>query len=189
MFCVQELTFLAHSLTANGIKPDKIKVRAVLEMPVPENKSDLRRFMGMTTYLGKFLPNLSSVSAPLRHLLQDDVAWNWTEQHKLSFEWIKKLITQSPVLKYFNPALDTKISVDASKTGLGAVLLQKRDNNWFPVAYASRAMTPSEKNYAQIEKETLAILFGTHRFHDYLYGNRFTESLIINLCNQFFQNQ
>ena len=89
VFCVQELTFLGHILAANGIKPDEINVRAVLEMPVPENKLDLCRFMGMTTYLGKFLPNLSSVSAPLRHLLQDDVAWNWTEQHELSFECIK----------------------------------------------------------------------------------------------------
>ena len=76
VFCVQELTLLGHTLTANGIKPNEIKVRAVLEMPVPENKPDLRRFMGTTTYLGNFLPNLSSVLAPLRYLLQDDVAWN-----------------------------------------------------------------------------------------------------------------
>jgi hypothetical protein len=67
-----------------------------MEMPVPENKSDLRRFMGMVTYLGKFLPNLSTVSAPLRHLLQDNIKWNWTEQHESALESIKKLITQSP---------------------------------------------------------------------------------------------
>jgi hypothetical protein len=173
VFCVQELKFLGHTLTAYGVKPDEVKVRAVMEMPVPENKSDLRRFMGMVTYLGKFLPNLSTVSALLRHLLQDDIKWNWTEQHESALESIKKLIMQSPVLKYFDPKLDTKISVDASETGLGAVLLQKHGDDWFPIAFASRAMTIRVKNYAQIEKETLAIVFGTHRFHDYSYGKRF----------------
>jgi hypothetical protein len=175
VFCEQELKFLGHTLTAYGLKPDEVKVRAVMEMPVPQNKSDLRRFMGMVTYLGKFLHNLSTVSALLRHLLQDDIKWNWTEQHESALESIKKLIMQSPALKYFDPKLDTKISVDASKTGLGAVLLQKHGDDWFPIAFASRAMTISVKNYAQIEKETLAIVFGTHRFHDYLYGKRFNS--------------
>jgi hypothetical protein len=127
----------------------------------------------MVTYLRTFLPNLSTVSAPLRHLLQDDIKWNWTELHESALESIKKLITRSPVLKFFDPKLDTKISVDASKTGLGAILLQKHGDYCFPIAYASRAMTISEKNYAQIEKETLAIVFGTHILHDYLYGKRF----------------
>ncbi|CAB4026741.1 Transposon Ty3-G Gag-Pol poly [Paramuricea clavata] len=104
---LEELKFRGHTLTACGVKPDEVKVQAVMEMPVPENKSDLRRFMGMVTYLGKFLPNLSTVSAPLRHLLQYDIKWNWTEQHEPALESIKKLITQSPILKYFDPKLVT----------------------------------------------------------------------------------
>ncbi len=74
---------------------------------------------------------------------------------------------KSSRLRYFDQKLDKKLSVDASKSGLGAVLLRKHENKWFSVAYASWAMTSSEKNYAQIEKETLAIGFGTDRFHDY----------------------
>ena len=167
VFCVQQLTFLGHTFTANGVKPDESKINAILNMPIPENKHELRRFMGMVTYLGKFLPNLSTISTPLRHLLQDDIEWKWTEQCVSALESIKKLITQSPILRYFDPKLDTKLSVDASKSGLGAVLLRKHENKWFSVAYASWAMTSSEKNYAQIEKETLAIGFGTDRFHDY----------------------
>lgn len=118
--------------------------------------------------------------------MQEDVEWSWTEQHDLAVDIIKKLITQSPVLKYFDPKLETKISADASKTGLGAVLLQKHDNDRFPIAYASRAMTSSEINYAQIEKETLAIVFGTDRFHDYLYGKKFT---VESDHKQFLQSQ
>ena len=174
IFGVQQLTFLGHTITAKGVKPDGSKVNAIMEMPMPQCKQDLRRFMGMVTYLGKFLPNLSSVSAPLRELLQEDVLWHWNDNHTSAFEDIKTLITQSPVLKYFDPKLETKVSVDASQSGLGGVLLQKHDGNWFPVAYASRALTSSERNYAQIEKETLAIVFCTQRFHEYLYGLQFT---------------
>ena len=173
VFGVQQLKFLGHTFTKNGIKPDESKVKAILEMPHPQSKQDLRRFMGMVTYLGKFLPNLSTISTPLRQLLQENILWHWTDEHSSAIQSIKKLITHSPVLKYFDPKLDTKLSVDASKSGLGGVLLQKHDSDWFPVAYASRAMTPCERNYAQIEKETLAVVFGTEKFHDYLYSKRF----------------
>ena len=129
-------------------------------MPHPRSKEDLRRFMGIATYLGKFLPNLSTISTPLRQLLREDTLWHWTDQHSSAIESIKKLITQIPFLKYFDPKLDTKLSVDASKSGVGGVLLQKYDNDWFPVAYASTAMTPCERNYAQIEK-----VVSTETFH------------------------
>ena len=130
VFGVQQLKFLGHTFTKNGIKPDESKVKAILEMPHPQSKQDLRRFMGMVTYLGKFLPNLSTISAPLRQLLQEDILWHWTDEHSSAIQSIKKLITQSPVLKYFDPKLDTKLSVDASKSGLGGVLLQKHDSDW-----------------------------------------------------------
>ena len=124
VFGVQQLKFLGHTFTKNGIKPDESKVKAILEMPHPQSKQDLRRFMGMVTYLGKFLPNLSTISTPLRQLLQEDILWHWTDEHSSAIQSIKKLITQSPVLKYFDPKLDTKLSVDASKSGLRGVLLQ-----------------------------------------------------------------
>ena len=76
------------------------------------------------------------------------------------------MITKAPVLKYFNPKRPIKLSVDASSKGLGAVLLQ--DNH--PIAYASKAFTTCQQNYAQIEKELLAIVFGCNKFHDYVYG-------------------
>ena len=120
----------------------------------------------MLTYLGKFIPNLSTVASPLRTLLEKNVEWHWHTEQANSFLSLKKLITTAPVLKYFNPSKPTKLSVDASSKGLGAVLLQ--DNH--PIAYASRALTMCQQNYAQIEKEMLAVVFGCTRFHEYIFG-------------------
>jgi len=120
----------------------------------------------MVTYLAKFIPNLSQTASPLRALLEKDVEWHWTQQQAMSFESLKKLITEAPVLKYFDPTKPVKISVDSSSKGMGAVLLQDEH----PVAYASKALTSSQQNYAQIEKEMLAIVFGCTRFHEYIFG-------------------
>ena len=160
------ITYIGHILSKDGLKPDPKKTDAILKMPCPENKDDLQRFLGMLTYLGKFIPNLSTVASPLRTLLEKNVEWHWHTEQANSFLSLKKLITTAPVLKYFNPSKPTKLSVDASSKGLGAVLLQ--DNH--PIAYASRALTMCQQNYAQIEKEMLAVVFGCTRFHEYIFG-------------------
>ena len=135
-------------------------------MPCPENRDELQRFLGMLTYLGKFIPNLSHIASPLRTLLERNVKWYWQPEQVKSFLSLKELITTAPVLKYFNSSRPTKLSVDASCKGLGAVLLQ--DNH--PIAYASRALTTFQQCYAQIEKEMLAVIFGYTRFHEYTFG-------------------
>ena len=143
-------------------------------MPSPRDKSDLRCFLGMINYLGKFMPNLSGKTALLRSLLEKDVLWSWSDKHEECLCMLKKLVTESPILKYYDPNKEMKLSVDASKYGLGAVLLQRYEEDWAPVAYGSRSLTCSEMNYAQIEKETLAILFGCNKFNQHLYGVKFT---------------
>ena len=119
----------------------------------------------MITYLAKFVKNLSSKSSLLRKLLEKDTPWEWTDEHTKQFRDLQLLVTDSPVLKYFDQNLPTKVSVDASKAGLGAVLLQLHRDDWHPVAYASRAMSKSERNYSQIEKEMLAVVYGSDRFN------------------------
>jgi len=88
------------------------------------------------------------------------------ERSAKSFAALRHLVTKAPVLKYFDPSQPTKISVDASSRGLGAVLLQ--DNH--PIVYASKALTNCQQRYAQIEKEMLAVVFGCTQFHEYIYG-------------------
>ena len=109
----------------------------------------------------------------LRQLLESTDEWNWSEHQEKAFERLKTEISSSPTLKYYDPQLETMLSVDVSKYGLGTVLLQKH-KTWAPVAYASGSLTNTEQKYTQIERKTLAIVFGTQRFHDYIYGKHFT---------------
>jgi hypothetical protein len=171
-FRMTEITFLGHLISADGIKPDPRKIEAILKMPTPSSKTELQRFLGMINYLGKFLPNLSKETAPLRQLLEKDVQWRFEQPHETAINTLKKMITSSPVLAYYEPKLPTRVTTDASKAGLGAVLEQNYEGEWKPIAFASRAMTQCEQHYAQIEKETLAIVFACERFHEYTYGKR-----------------
>lgn len=170
-FGLSEIKYVGHIFSADGVKADPSKIEAITKMPTPNDSSELHRLLGMITYLGKFIPNLSDNTALLRNLLQKDSIWTWTEEHTKQFKQLQDLVTSSPVLHYFDPKLTSKVSVDASKSGLGTV--RRHGENWHPIAYTSRSMNSSERNYAQIEKETLAIVFGCERFNEYVYGTTF----------------
>ena len=169
----QEITFLGDKITPAGIQPGFAKVHAINELERPTNKVELQRFMGMINYVGRFIPDLSTRTASLRSLLTLKSVWQWQDQQESEWIQLKETLTKEPVLKFFDPGRHIKISADASKSGLGGVLLQKYDEDWAPVAYASRSMTDTETRYAQIEKENLALAFACERFHDYVYGLQF----------------
>ena len=165
-FQVPEVKYIGQVVSSQGLKPDPDKVKAITEYPQPQNTEDLRRFLGLVNYLGEFVSNLSAVSMPLRTLLKNDIAWHWSTGQEKAFQEIKRLLTCAPVLKLFDVHKEVVIETDASKDGLGACLLQESH----PVAYASRSLTASEKNYAQIEKELMAIVFTCEKFNQYVYG-------------------
>ena len=127
----------------------------------------------MINYLGKFIPDLSNETALLRQLLAKDVMWSFDQPQTDAVNRLKQLITETPVLKFYDPSLPIKISSDASCAGLGAVIEQKHDNGWHPVAFASQSLQSSERNYSQLEKETLSTVFACKRFSDCIYGQRF----------------
>ena len=167
---VKELIFLGDLITAEGIKPDPAKISAIKNIPRPQSKQDVQRFLGMVTYLAKWVPELSEKSAPLRQLLNQKVQWDWAQPQEESWKLLKEMVSSYPVLQFYDPSLPTKISTDASKDGLGAVLLQLHGEMWKPVSFASRALLDAEKNYAQIEKELLSIVYGCQRFHQFIHG-------------------
>ena len=169
---VKELIFLGDKLTTQGIKPDERKISAIMNMERSKSKKDIQRFFGMVTYNAKWIPDLSKKTEPLRQLLDKNVEWQWNHEQEKSWQLLRAILTTEPVLQYFDPERPIKISSDASKDGLGAVILQLHGNEWKPVAYASRSMTDAEKRYAQIEKELLGIAYGCCRFHQFIYGGQ-----------------
>jgi len=166
---VTELVFIGDRLTDEGIKPDSNKVEAIDAMDKPTDKKALQRFLGMVTYLGKFIPNLSTITAPLRALLHDKTHWEWQHEHDAAWQSLKNLLSKEPVLMFYDPSKPIKLSTDSSQYGLGAVILQLFDGDWRPVAYASRALTEAETRYAQIEKETEYCIW-VRTFHQFIYG-------------------
>ena len=167
---VNSVRYMGHVVTSKGVKPDESKVLAIKNMPQPEDKKGLQRLLGMTRYLCQYIPNKAMITSPLRQLLRKDAAWHWNHEHTDALDKLKSALVQAPVLQFYDQTKPLTIQCDASKDGLGACLLQEGR----PLSYASRALTESEKNYAQIEKELLVIAFATKRFHQYVYGNTVT---------------
>ena len=145
------------------------------EAPAPVNVQQLRSFLGLVNYYGKFLPHLASTLAPLYQLLKKKEQWNWGPPQKQAFKEAKSQLTSTKILTHFDTSKKLMLSCDASPYGVGAVLSHRfPDGTERPIAYASRSLAVAEKQYAQIEKEGLAIVFGVKKFHSYLLGRRFT---------------
>ena len=165
-FRLQEVRYAGHVFTAQGLKIDLAKVKAISDMPTPTDKTAVRRLLGMINYLSRFVPQLTDMAEPLRVLTRKEAIFEWTDVQNAAWTRIQEAISTAPVLRYYDSRLSTELQCDASRTGLGAALLQKGQ----PVTYASRALTPVETGYAQIEKELLAVVFGMKKFRQYVYG-------------------
>ena len=160
--------YMGHELTAEGVKPDERKIKAIMDMPPPADRTALMRLLGMATYLAKFVPNFSEVTGKLRELLSQDVEFCWIDSiHGRALQQLKQMLASAPVLKYYDVRKPVTIQTDASGYGCGSACLQ----DGLPVEYASRSLTRVEReSYAQIEREMAAIVFAVKRFHTYIYG-------------------
>ena len=141
-----------------------------MDMSPPTSLSELRRFLGMASQLGKFTPNLAELTQPLRELLSKSRTWTWRPPQSKAFDLVKTELSKPTTLALYDPTASAKISANASAFGLGAVLLQKNDGLWRPVAFASRSMTETERRYAQIEKEALVPTWACEKFSDFVLG-------------------
>ena len=121
-FLLQEVEYLGHKISANGLQPTTEKVQAIVQAPQPTNVTQLKSFLGMINYYGKFLPNLSTRLAPLYKLLQKQSRWRWGLEQEEAFGKAKNLLTSSSVLVHYDPTKPLVLACDASPYGLGAVL-------------------------------------------------------------------
>ena len=146
-FCKTTLKFLGHVIDQRGIIADPNKTAAIQQMETPKALSELHRLLRMVNQLGKFSPNIVELSKPFQELLTPKKTWLWIPKQDEAFTNLKKELTTSNIPTLHNLTADTAVFADASSHGLGAVLLQKIQGQWHPVAYASCSITCTESRY------------------------------------------
>ena len=167
---VEKVTFMGHVITKDGLKIDQQKIEAINNYETPKDVKAVRRLLGMCNYLSRFIPNYSNLTTSISQLLKKDVLYTWSGEQEEAMKKIKEILMKAPTLRFYNPNNELTIENDASEYGRGSILTQ----DGHPVGYHIRALNPSEKNYAQIEKEMLAIAYGLTKFHQYTYGKKVT---------------
>lgn len=173
-FSLPQIKFLGHIVDKDGLRPDPAKTSAISEMAHPTNVSQLRSYVGAINYYGRFVGQMKQLREPLDRLLKKDAPWKWTAECQKSFDRFKSILVSNLLLTHFDPSKEIIVAGDASKDGLGAVILHRfPDGSVKAIAHASRSLTPAEENYGQIEKEALALVFAVTRFHKMIFGRRF----------------
>lgn len=164
-----ELKYLGHVVSADGIKVDPDKTKAVDQWPTPRNPKDIRAFLGLANYFRKFVPSFSMIAAPLTRLTRKDTAFEWTDACQQAFDGIKHALTHAPVLATPDPKKPFEVRCDASIVGVGAVLMQ--DDN--PIAYESKKLDDAQVKWTTTEQELWAVVHALQVWRCYLEGTTF----------------
>ncbi|GFV45221.1 retrovirus-related Pol polyprotein from transposon 297 [Trichonephila clavipes] len=174
----------SHIIENNKLFPSPSKTKSVVNYPEPKTTKEVQRFLGLTGYFRKFIPAYSVIAKPLSDLLRKDTPFNFDVKQKASFDELKRLLCQKPVLGIYRQNCETEIHTDASIDGLAAVLLQRfpDDNSLHPIYYMSRKTSETERKYTSYELEVLAIIEALKKFKVYILGMSFK---IITDCNAF----
>lgn len=172
-FGVEEMEFLGHIVGKDGIKVDPKKVEAVKDWPTPRTVKGVRSFLGFTGYYRRFIRHYAHKALPLTELTKQDNRWRWSSKEQAAFEELKEALTTAPVLVSPNPMLPYEVYTDASNFALGAVLLQNQGKGLQPVAYLSRKLSNTERNYPIGDKEMLGIFWALTEWRCYLEGASF----------------
>lgn len=174
-FLQDSIEYLGFIVDKHGVHTSPSKTKAIIDMPKPTNVSQLRSFLGMVNHYGKFVSKLTDRLAPFFPLLQKDHQWNWTLECDQAFANIKQILVSPLILVHYDPTLPLVLAADASNSGVGAVIYHRYpDGTEKTIAHASKTLTRTEQQYAQIEKEALALIYGTHKFDQFLRGREFT---------------
>lgn len=172
-FLEESVEYLGHIICADGIRPNPRKVDAISKAPSPKNVSELKSYLGLLNFYGRFIPNLSTNLNPLYKLLNKNDDFAWSANEELVFQNSKSFLLKNDLLVHYDPNKVIVVACDASPYGIGAVLSHLVDGEERPVMFVSSTLSPAEKNYSQLHREALAIIFGIKRFHKYIYGHKF----------------
>ena len=186
-FFKDELKFLGHVISREGISPQLEKVEAVRNWPRPTSKKDLRGFLGLVGYYTTFIYNAANVMKPLHNMTKENGVvpatpeeWETVPDALAAFEGLKNRLCSAPVLvlpNYKAALAGTQpflVQTDASEAAMGAVLMQDQGKGWQPVSFASKTFSPAEINYSVTEKELLALVWATtDKFRHYILGTQY----------------
>ena len=165
---VDSVSFMGHKISKHGLSIDDEKVKAIREYPEPQNISELRSFLGLINFVSKFVPNCVEILHPLNNLLKKNVPFIWSEAQIKAFNEIKRKISEAVLLNFYDPNKKLFMENDASEYGVGSAIFQ----NGVPIAFASRSLSETQRNWAQIEKELYAVVYGLEKFHNYVFGRK-----------------
>lgn len=168
-----QVRYLGYIVSAAGVSADPDKVRAVRDFPRPDSVKRLRSFLGLTSYYRRFVPSYAKVATPLYQLTKKEVPFQWTDTCEEAFSALKQFMTDAPVLQTPDFTRPFRLETDASQEGLGAVLAQEDEAGLVkPLAYASRTLRGSERNYDVTQLEALGVVWAVKHFRHYLYGHK-----------------
>ncbi|KAI3352325.1 hypothetical protein L3Q82_005291 [Scortum barcoo] len=171
-FHVSKVSFLGFIIAPGQLHPDPSKIKAVENWPTPSTRKKLQQFLGFANFYRRFIRNYSKVAAPLTCLTSTTKPFLWTPEAERAFTLLKSLFTSAPILSHPDPSLQFIVEVDASETGIGAVLSQRCpvDQKVHPCAFFSRRLTPAERNYDVGNRELLAVVLALQEWRHWLEG-------------------
>lgn len=173
-FRKDRIQFMGFILSQKGVEITDDKVGAIKSFREPTTSEEVRSFLGLVTYVGRFIPDLSTKTEPLRNLLRKNCKFQWGELEKTSFEKLKLSLIHGQCLGFYDPDDITQVIADASPYGLGCVLVQiNKQGKSRVISYGAKGLSDAEKKYSQIEKEALSLVWAVDRFYMYLYGRKF----------------
>ncbi|GBL75889.1 Transposon Tf2-9 polyprotein [Araneus ventricosus] len=171
--CKPEITYLGFDLNANGFSPSEQNVNKVTNFPRPKNLKQVQMFLGMLNYFRGLIYDYAGIVEPLVKLTKKNTPFVWSVECENAFNTVQEIILKKPTLKNFDPNLPISLITDASKIAICGILLQKKDNIYYPLEFFSRKLTPAECKYPSIRRELLAIYASVKHFHDQLLGENF----------------
>ena len=175
-------------ISNKGVSTDPAKISTVSHWPTPTNVTELRSFLGLASYYRRFIHHFAEVAAPLYRLQEKGSTFRWTANCTDAFEMLKKKLTSAPILAFPRPSDTFILDTDASECGIGAVLSQRQEGIERVIAYGSRTLTKSERNYSTTRKELLALVYFLQHFRCYLLGQPFivrTDHAALTWLQQF----
>ena len=174
-FGCQQVEFLGHIVSAQGVSTDSAKTAQVANWPEPQSTQEVQQFLGLASYYHRFVKNFADVARPLYRLLEKARPFHWTQACQEAFAELKRRLTSAPILAFPDFNKPFILDTDASDSGIGAVLSQQdEDGSERVIAYASQALSKPERNYCVTRRELLAVVYSTHHFRQYLLGRHFT---------------